>query len=80
MEGKAARLWLPAAKEIPNRSNQPYVGLSEIVRRREVDFMKEFLHFSGHEAVAVARHNTCQVITAGSLHGGINKNAKDQIL
>lgn len=61
----------PAAKEIAQRRNLPYLDLSEIVRGREEELMRDFFHFSDRGAEEVARHIARQIISPQSLHGAI---------
>jgi lysophospholipase L1-like esterase len=58
-------------KEIAQRRNLPYLDLSEIVRGREEEFMRDFLHFSDRGAEEVARHIANQVIASKPPQGSL---------
>lgn len=67
----AQRFLPPAAKEMALRHNLPYLDLSETIRGREEEFMRDFLHFSDRGAEEVARQIMRQVNSLQPLHGAI---------
>jgi lysophospholipase L1-like esterase len=67
----AQTLLPPVVKEFAKRRNLPYIDLPEIVRGREEELMRDFLHFSDLGAEEVARHIARQVISSQPLHGAI---------